>query len=202
MAAMPAVFNQAINKIAFTFAPAQTRWNALETGQRRLLVIGALLLALGFLMAFVWLPAVRTREMLNSRIPQLEAQLAVMRSQAIEVTALGRSPISPVAPRRIADVTALQSVFGPDAQITAVQNGFRITIPAISYANWWDKTGDAASQYALTLRAATMTRLDKPAKGEAVIAVDMQLAGVEKAAGTAAAAATPPPSAKPAPPGK
>ncbi len=175
MVAMPAVFNQAINKIAFTFAPAQTRWNALETGQRRLLVIGALMLAFGFLMAFVWLPAARTRDSLSARIPQLEAQLALMRSQATEVTALGKSPASPPAQRRVADVTALQSVFGPDAQITAVQNGFRITIPAISYASWWDKTGDAASQYALTLRAATLTRLDRPIKSEVTIAVDMQL---------------------------
>ncbi len=188
------MLNTLINKIAFTFAPAQTRWNALETGQRRLLVIGTLLLALGFLVAFVWLPAVRARDMLNSRIPQLEAQLALMRSQAAEVTALGKSPISPVAPRRVADVTALQSVFGPDAQIAAAQNGFRIVIPAVSYASWWDKTGDAASQYALTLNKATLTRLDRPVKSEAIIAVDMQLAGV----GTAA----PTPSAAPAPQGK
>ena len=191
MAAMPTMFNQAINKIAVTVAPAQTRWNSLETGQRRLMIIGALLLAFGFLIAFVWLPAVRTRDSLSSRIPQLEAQLALMRNQAAEVTALGKSPVSPVAARRAADVTALQSVFGPDAQITVVQNGFRIIIPAINYASWWDKTGDAASQYALTLRAATLTRLDRPAKSEAVIAVDMQLDG--------SAAAVPTPSAKPAP---
>lgn len=198
MATTPAMLTDAINKIAFTFAPVSARWNALETGQRRLLVIGALLLAFGFLMTFVWLPAVRARESLSSRIPQLETQLALMRSQAAEVAALGKSPVSPVAARRVADVTALQSVFGPDAQIAAAQNGFRIVIPAVSYASWWDKTGDAASQYALTLSKATLARLDRPVKSEAIIAVDMQLVGVA----TAAAAAAPTPSATPAPRGK
>ena len=176
MASIFTTLEQTINKVALTLAPVSARWNALEPGPRRLVVIGAALLAVGFLVAFVWLPAVRTRDALAVRLPQLEIRLASMRNQAKEVTALANAPAAPVATRIVADVAALQSIFGAGAQIVVADGGFRIVIPATAYASWWDKTGDALSRHALVLRSASLTRAE--GSGVSGVAVDMRL-GVE-----------------------
>ena len=175
MASWSAPLNQATQRIAFTLQPIRTRWDNLETGARRLLLIGALLLAAGLTWAFVWLPAVRTRDAMTARLPQLEMHLAAMRKQAKEVAALAREPATPIALRRVADVAALQSIFGPDARITAVEDGFRILIPAAGYTSWWDQTEEALSRHALVLRTASLTRADGQKTGGSVVAVDMRL---------------------------
>jgi type II secretory pathway component PulM len=170
MASISAMFDQAMGKGAFALRPVWAQWNALEYGVRRLVAIGAALLATGFMVAFIWLPAQRTRDALTVRLPQLEALLADMHSQAKEVKALANAP---ARARTVADVTSLQSIFGADAQITAADGGFRIVIPAVAYASWWDKTGEALDRHALVLRSASINRVDRP--GGNVIAVDMRL---------------------------
>ena len=177
MPSMPAFVNQSL-------MPALARWHALDAGPRRLISIGAVLLAAGFLLAFVWLPAVRARDASTARLPQLEAQLAAMRSQAIEVKALANQPAAPVLVRTVADVAALQSVFGSDAQITVADGGFRVLIPAVAYASWWDKTGEAMSRFGLVLRTASI-RPTNP--GASLVAVDMLLGADSQGAGASAA---------------
>ena len=187
MASMDSGLRPALANGAHILRPLRARWNALEPGTRRLLAIGAVLLGAGVLVAFVWLPAVRTRDALTVRLPQLEARLAQMRSQASEVKALALVAPNATPPPTIADVPALQSVFGPDAQVTATGDGFRIVIPALEYARWWDKTGDALGRYGLALRAAALTRAVDTKAPEPVVAVDMQLARGTDAAAAAAA---------------
>lgn len=186
MASLAAIFYQATNRAAFALKPVTAQWNALASGARRLVVIGAVLLGAGFVVAFVWLPAVRTRDALTVRLPQLEVLLAGMRSQAEEVKALAKGPAMPITPRTAADVAALQSIFGREAQVTAADGGFRIVIPAVAYANWWDQTGEALSRHGLVLRAASVTRSGGPNNAGAVVAVDMRLGGDARAAGSTA----------------
>lgn len=186
MASMDSGLRPALANGARLLRPLEARWSALEPGARRLVAIGAVVLGAGVLVAFVWLPAVRTRDALMVRLPQLEARLAQMRGQASEVKALALVPSNATTTATIADVPALQSVFGPDAQVTATSDGFRIVIPALQYARWWDKTGDALGRYGLTLRAATLTRAVDTKVPEPVVAVDMELAR-----GTGAAPARP-----------
>jgi hypothetical protein len=180
MASLPAMLEPALHRATRAFAPVQSRWNALETGVRRLIAIGAVLLAAGFLVAFVWLPAVRSRDALTVRLPQLEMRLAQMQHQAKELNALANRPAVPApVPTPIgspADVAVLQSIFGTNAQVTAVAEGFRIVIPAIEYAAWWDKTGDAIARHALALHALTLTRVDAQKPGGSVVDIDMRLA--------------------------
>ena len=173
MAPIRAFLDQAVNRVAFAFQPLQIRWQGLEARPRQLILFGSALLVAGLILAFIWLPAVRTRDALTGRLPQLESQLAAMRTQASELTTLARQPVPPMAMRRAADVGALQSIFGPDARIIATQDGFQIVMPAISYANWWDKTGDALSRHALVLKEASLVRADGPTAS--IVAVDMRL---------------------------
>ena len=186
MATLPARVDQATNRAVLALQPLmnplQAQWNALAPGARRLVVIGTILLASGFVVAFGWLPAARAREALNLRLPQLEAQLATMRIQAEEVSALAKAPLTSIVPRTAADVAALQSIFGREAQVNAVADGFRIVMPATGYANWWDKTGEALNRHTLVLRAASLARVDGAVNVGAAVAVDMRL-GVEARVG-------------------
>lgn len=191
MSAMTAIMDQAITRLALMVQPLQARWNSLESGQRRLLQIGTTLLVLGILLAFVWLPAVRTRDALTVRLPQLEALLAGMRNQAKELKTLANQPAVPMAMRSAADVAALQSIFGPDARIMAEVDGFRIVIAAVEYAAWWDKTNEALSRHTLALRTTTLTRVESPNATGHVVAVDMRLGRLDVTA-RAAVPATPP----------
>ena len=193
MTSISAMFEQIISKAALAFRPVFAQWNALEPGPRRLAMTGAILLATGFIAAFIWLPAVRTREALTVRLPHLQTQLADMRSQAQEVKALAGTPAVAPAMRMVADVNALQSVFGTDALITAAQDGFRIVIPAVGYASWWDKTGEALSRHALVLRSASITRINGQKAGGNIVAVEMLL-GAE-ARGAVSSSAPPAPAA-------
>lgn len=169
----------------FTHAlmPVKARWNMLDARTRRVLGIGGSLLLAGLILAFVWLPNMRARETLAARLPQLDAQLALMQSQAKEVAALAKLPAAPAAARIGVDAAALQSIYGPDAQITAAASGYRIVIPVIAYAKWWDKTAELISRHELVLKEATLTRLPKPDTGAAQVNVDMQLGTHTRTAG-------------------
>ena len=182
MAKLPALVDQATNRAVLALRPVmnplQAQWNALPPGARRLVVIGAAVLATGFVVAFGWLPAARARDALTTRLPQLEAQLAIMRNQVEEVNAFAKAPATSIVPRTTGDVAALQSIFGREAQVNAVADGFRIVIPATGYANWWDKTGEALNRHTLVLRAASLARVDGAVNTVPAVAIDMRL-GVE-----------------------
>ena len=187
MAAISTMLERISSRVALTLTPVTARWNALEPGPRRLVAISAALLTIGFLAAFVWLPAVRTRDALTVRLPQLEMRLVDMRNQAKEVKALANAPATPITTLTVADVAALQSIFGTGAQITVAEGGFRVVIPAIAYASWWDKTGDALSRHALVLRSASLTRVD--GSGVSGVAVDMRLGAETRTPGSSSTAA-------------
>lgn len=189
MTSMRAIMDQSKSQIALALEPLRARWDSLEARPRTLVLIGAILLAAGFVIAFIWLPASRTRDALTARLPQLEMQLATMRSQAVQLTAIAKIPAITIPTRRVADVAALQSIFGVDAQITPTTEGFRIVIPAIGYASWWDKTSEAMSRHALDILAATLTRIEQPKTSAPVLAVDMRL-GVDAGTVVSTASAT------------
>jgi type II secretory pathway component PulM len=183
MASISAALDRIVGTGARVLHPISTQWNTLEPGPRRLSLLGAVLLAAGFLVAFVWLPAIRTRDAMAVRLPQLEMQLADMQKQAKEIKSLSLVSRSPTEMRKIADVAALQSIFGPDARITVADGGFRIEIAAIAYANWWDKTGDALNRHMLALSAASINRVDGQKIGGGIVSIDMHIRAETLAAG-------------------
>ena len=201
MTATRAIMAQSVNKIGFALKPLRLRWDALESRPRRLVLIGAMVLAVGLTFAYGWLPAVRTRDTMSLRLPQLELQLANMRKQGEEVKALAQQPSTPIAIRTAADVAALQTIFGADAQVAAAGDGFHIVMPAVAYASWWDKTGDALSRHRLVLRTATLTRVDDAKAAAPVVAVDMLLA-VDARALVSVAGSAANPASTPTPQGK
>lgn len=190
MPAQRALLHQATHRAMQALQPLRARWHSLDRKRRAQSVFLSLFVVVALIFAFVLLPALDTRKTLTERLPQLETQLATMRSQANDVAALSKVLPTATAPRIAADIASLQSLFGPGAQITAAQDGFRIVMPSIAYANWWDKTGDAISRYSLVLREADLTRIDSSTTNTSMVAVDMRLGSEARVAGSPAMAAT------------
>ena len=190
MPAQRALLRQATASVMQALQPLRARWHSLDRKRRAQSAFLAVFVALALNFAFVLLPALDTRKALSARLPQLEMQLATMRSQANDIAALSKDPPIAAAPRIAADVASLQSLFGPGVQISAAQDGFRIVMPSITYANWWDKTGDAISRYSLVLREADLTRIDTSTTNTSMVAVDMRLGSDARVAGSPAIAAT------------
>ena len=153
--------------------PAVARWESLTPKQRTTLKTAAIFLFAAIFLAYVLLPAMNARLALQERIPRMQSQLVAMRGQAAEVAALAKEPVAASGSRVATSAAALQSLFGPAAQITAVADGFRILIPAIDYASWWDKTGEAITGHGLILRDTSLLRVTGAAT--TAVAVDMRL---------------------------
>ena len=175
------------NRLARTLAPVLQRWHKLEARQQKIFAGGAALLVMALLFAYLWLPAVRERERLMARLPQLSAQLALMQEQAEEIRRLNSvSPIAP-APPTAADASILQAAFGDGARVSLDPGrAFRIAIPRIAYATWWDRLGDVQSRHQLQLVSLTLQALPG---GNREVSVDMQLADTARGGGAAAAGA-------------
>jgi len=171
------------NRVTQSLAPLLQRWHRLELRQQRIFGGGAAVLAFALLLAYVWLPAVRERERLLARLPQLGAQLAQMQNQAEEIRELTRTSALTPAPASAPDVGALQAVFGEGVHVTADANrALRIVIPKITYAAWWDRTVDAQARYRLQI--ASLSMLSLPGNSHEV-SVDMLLADRTLAAASA-----------------
>ncbi|MEP7157068.1 MAG: type II secretion system protein GspM [Betaproteobacteria bacterium] len=157
-----------------SIAPLRQRWQRLEARQQRIFGGGAALLLLALLFAYVWLPAMRDRDRLIARLPQLRAQLVQMQIQADEIQQLNATtaltPVPVVAP----DTAALQNIFGDGARVTPDANrALRVVIPKISYAMWWDRVVDVQSRYQLQIASVSLQSL--PGNNREV-SVDMLLA--------------------------
>lgn len=143
-------------------SPWRTRWQALDTRVQRMVLAGAALLALAMLWAYVWLPAARGRAMLDERLPVMSAQLAAMRIQAEEIRRINSLP--PVVTSRsalpLADVAALQTLFGANAKVTLDENrAFRIVIPALAYTAWLDQLDSVLGRYRVRVAAINLKSL-------------------------------------------
>lgn len=150
------------NRVAIAGNPWRARWQSLDTRVQRMVVVGAALLALAMLWAYVWLPAARGRAQLGERIPVMSTQLATMRTQAEEIRRLNSLP--PVVTMRgalpLADVAALQTLLGASAKVTLDDNRtFRIVIPAIAYTAWLDQLDSMLNRFRLRVVAINLKSL-------------------------------------------
>ncbi len=134
--------------------PLQQRWRALPAAQQRLGLIGGGLAVLLLGYAFIWLPVMREHDRLQTRLPQLQAQLERMQSQAEELKRINTSPVIAPASRPVLDTAALQATFGAAAKISAAPDrAFRVSIARIPYAQLWDRLGDAAARHGLQVKS-------------------------------------------------
>jgi len=167
-------------------APLQQRWQMLEKRRQNWISMGAIAVVLLLLIAYLWLPAVRERQRLIAVIPQMSLQLDQMKLQAREVAQLNAGTGTPPA-RESADSAQLQALFGDGARVSLDANrAFRIVIPKIAYAAWWDRVNEAQSRF--PLRIATLSVQAVPS-GNREVSVEMTLADPSRPATPVSAAA-------------
>lgn len=121
-------------------APLRARWSSLEPRQRVVIAAAGSILALGLLIAYVWLPLERNRAALQKRMPELRLQLTAMERDEEEVRRLRKLSAVPnaTAPRAL-DAAQLRANFA-GAQVTALDGSrFRVVIADTGYAQWIDE---------------------------------------------------------------
>ena len=96
-----------------------------------------------------------------------------MKQQAEEIRQLNStSPIAP-APPTVADIATLQAAFGEGARVSVdAGRAFRIVVPRIAYASWWDRLGEVQSRHQLQMVSLTLLAL--PGSNREV-SIEMQL---------------------------
>ena len=147
-------------RLTGSLIPVLQRWHRLDTRQQRIFGGATLLLAVALLFAYVWLPAVRERDRLIARLPQLDTQLTLMKKQADEIRQLNSTSLIAPAPPAIADIAILQSAFGEGARASVdASRAWRIVIPRIAYATWWDRLGDVQSRHRLHIVSLSLQAL-------------------------------------------
>lgn len=150
-----------------TLNVVSTRWGQIEPRTRTVLLISAGALLAGLIYAYVWLPAARGRVLNAERIPVLEAKLATMRAQVVEMQRLNAVPPSTstaaASTRAAADANGLQTIFGSSAKIAIDENrAFRISIASMSYTSFLDRLDQALSRYRLSVDSLNITALSSP----------------------------------------
>lgn len=136
-------------------------WQNLSANAQRVIKIALLLLLLSMIWAYVWLPAAKARDALQTRIPALETKLALMQTEAAEINRINAMPALTTSAttnagtgggnaRLAADTAALQAVFGTSAAVSINEvRQFRIIIPNIAYTTSLDYLDTALSTYRL-----------------------------------------------------
>ncbi len=138
--------------------PLRRRWSALPGAQQRIGTIAGVLIAGLVAYAFIWLPVMREHDSLVTRLPQMQAQLQAMQSQANELQRIRALPAIDAKAGTALDSAALQSTFGASARISAAPDrAFRVLIAKIPYAQWWDRLGEAQGRHGLQLKSLTLT---------------------------------------------
>ncbi|MBL8524595.1 MAG: type II secretion system protein M [Betaproteobacteria bacterium] len=175
------------SQLSTAIAPLQQRWHGLELRQRRMIAIGGTVVAILLLIAYVWLPLARERQRLITALPQMSAQLAQMKLQAQEISQLNAAGTAVPPARAAADPAQLQALFGEGTKVSLDANrAFRIVVPKIAYAAWWDRVNEAQSRF--PLRIATLSVQALPS-GNREVSVDMKLADPSRPAAPAGATA-------------
>lgn len=173
------------NRLATALVQAVQRWHSFKPRQKFAMGWGTGLVIFALLLAYVWLPAVRERDRLTIRIPQLNAQLALMKKQAEEIRQLTSTSLIAPAPPTIANIDTLQSAFGDGARVNLdPSRAFRVVIPRIVYATWWDRLGDVQSRHQLQIISLTLQALPD---GRREVSVDMLMADQTRPSGSPAA---------------
>ena len=162
-------------RIATLASPLVQQWRRMDDGAQRVIAVAAILLLCALILAYVWLPAIRTHTQLLARLPVLELQLAKTQRDATEVrTVLAKPAVGET--QGIADSAALHSIFGDAANITTESGrGFRVLIPRVAYATWWDQVGEAQSRYTLEIGSLALKPIEIDAQARQLVSVEFTL---------------------------
>lgn len=138
------------------------RWQLLTPRERRVVIAGAVLLAVAVVWLLLFEPARDGRQRLQSELPALRSQLAEMEQLSGEVRRLGAVPAGSDSPQAIR-VQLEQSIDSAGlkpalAQLTHSGDLFDLRFKSVSYAVWLLWLDTAARETRLRVVDAAITR--------------------------------------------
>lgn len=168
--------------------PLWQTWQRLAPRTQQLLVVGMVLLAAALFWALVWQPTSRQRTGALQRLPFLQQQLQVMRTQALEVQRVRNLPPTANAAinRNPADSSALQALFGSGATVSQSPTGWQVQIQVIAYSTFLDQLDQALARFRLRV-----DRLSLQATADNRVSVNLGLVDPEARVSPAAEKAAP-----------
>lgn len=138
------------------------RWQLMTPRERRILVVGAALLAVVLVWLLLFDPAWRARQALQSELPTMRGQLAQMEQLAGEARRLGAVPAGSDSPQAVKtqleqsiDSAGLKPAL---AQLTQSGNLFDLRFKGVPYAAWLAWLDSAARETRLRVVDAAVTR--------------------------------------------
>lgn len=154
-------------------------WNGLEARERRLLRIGAVLLALVLLYTGLLVPIQVELRRLRSAVPEARHQLAEMRAQAAAVQPLRGRQARPPAPGTLVPIVEQSaSARGLRASITRLEpdgsNGLRLAVEAIPFNGLLAWLADLQNEHALLVES---VQLDAATAGAVSGRVNLRVSG-------------------------
>jgi general secretion pathway protein M len=134
-------------------------WEGRSPGERRVLGVLALLVAVVLVVAFAWLPLERTRARLGAELPRLRASVASLEQQAEAVRRLKAMPARTVAATPIASLSGSPANL-PGAQVAALdERRIRLTAADVGFSALLDWITSVQGSHGLRVESARLDAL-------------------------------------------
>lgn len=140
-------------------------WMDRAPRERWVIGIGAAVLAVAVMYAYVWLPIARERERLMLDLPRLRAQAAQMRAEAPVIERLRRNAKDTPDDLRavLTSVTARQQVSRVQPQMSVEANGrMRVTFASVAAKEWQSWIAALSAERGIRIETVQIDALNTP----------------------------------------
>ena len=141
--------------------PLRDQWNKLATSERRLMMIGGVVVSVTLLYMMMWLPVQKELTRLRVSVPEERAQLQRMRVQAASIQPLrARSGTRPAAGTLVSVIEQSATTRGMRGFVTRMEtdggNGVQLTLDAVPFNSLLSWLADLQDSHSLLVESTSM----------------------------------------------
>ena len=147
--------------------PLREQWNKLAPGERRLAMIGGVVVGATLLYVLLWLPIQKELTRLRVSVPEERAQLQRMRAQAASIKPLrARSGAKPAPGTLLSVIEQSASARGMRGFVTRMEadggNGVQLTLDAVPFNSLLSWLADLQDSHSLLIESTSMDAHSAP----------------------------------------
>ncbi|HJW81707.1 MAG TPA: type II secretion system protein M [Acidiferrobacterales bacterium] len=147
--------------------PLREQWNKLAPGERRLAMIGGVVVGATLLYVLLWLPIQKELTRLRVSVPEERAQLQRMRAQAASIKPLrARSGAKPAPGTLLSVIEQSASARGLRSFVTRMEadggNGVQLTLDAVPFNSLLSWLADLQDSHSLLIESTSMDAHSAP----------------------------------------
>ena len=141
--------------------PLRDQWNKLATSERRLMMIGGVVVSVTLLYMMMWLPVQKELTRLRVSVPEERAQLQRMRVQAASIQPLrARSGTRPAAGTLVSVIEQSATTRGMRGFVTRMEtdggNGVQLTLDAVPFNSLLSWLADLQDSHSLLVESTSL----------------------------------------------